>query len=83
MTRFTHGAANADGIQRLSHRWQRVGTVAGSTLRVFRPSSPPGSATAYQLLHRSINRHVANMVLTKEAKLTLSSTFRYVSIESP
>ncbi|GFV30509.1 uncharacterized protein TNCV_944942 [Trichonephila clavipes] len=31
MTRFTHGAANAeaDGIQRLLHRWQRVVTVAG------------------------------------------------------
>ncbi|GFX96108.1 uncharacterized protein TNCV_2289981 [Trichonephila clavipes] len=31
VTRFTHGAANAeaDGIQRLSHRWQRVVTVAG------------------------------------------------------
>ena len=31
MTRFTHGAANpeADGIQRLPHRWQRVVTVAG------------------------------------------------------
>ncbi|GFU47653.1 uncharacterized protein TNCV_3878451 [Trichonephila clavipes] len=31
VTRFTHGAANAevDGIQRLPHRWQRVVTVAG------------------------------------------------------
>ncbi|PSN43469.1 hypothetical protein C0J52_03210 [Blattella germanica] len=31
MTRFTHGAANAEtaGIQRLLHRWQRVVTVAG------------------------------------------------------
>ncbi|GFW39247.1 zinc finger protein 624 [Trichonephila clavipes] len=30
VTRFTHGAANAeaDGIQRLPHRWQRVVTVA-------------------------------------------------------
>ncbi|PSN54341.1 hypothetical protein C0J52_16039 [Blattella germanica] len=28
MTRFTHGAANAeaDDIQRLQHRWQRVGS---------------------------------------------------------
>ncbi|GFW25355.1 uncharacterized protein TNCV_5089201 [Trichonephila clavipes] len=31
ITRFTHGVANAeaDGIQRLPHRWQRVVTVAG------------------------------------------------------
>ncbi|GFV51810.1 hypothetical protein TNCV_1321661 [Trichonephila clavipes] len=32
------------------------------TLRVYRPSSPPGGATAYQLLHHSINRQVAKMV---------------------
>ncbi|GFW88784.1 uncharacterized protein TNCV_4972771 [Trichonephila clavipes] len=40
VTRFTLDAANADayGIQCLPHRWQRVVTVAGSTLRVFRPS---------------------------------------------
>ncbi|GFY35755.1 uncharacterized protein TNCV_4841321 [Trichonephila clavipes] len=31
VTRFTHGAENAeaDDIQRLPHRWQRVVTVAG------------------------------------------------------
>ncbi|GFW82307.1 uncharacterized protein TNCV_3817881 [Trichonephila clavipes] len=31
VTQFTYGAANAeaDGIQRLPHRWQRVVTVAG------------------------------------------------------
>ncbi|GFW65762.1 uncharacterized protein TNCV_585881 [Trichonephila clavipes] len=31
VTRFTHGASNAeaDGIQRLLHRWQCVVTVAG------------------------------------------------------
>ncbi len=31
MTRFRHGAVNAeaDGIQRLPHHWQRVVTVAG------------------------------------------------------
>ncbi|GFY34859.1 uncharacterized protein TNCV_154321 [Trichonephila clavipes] len=31
VTQFTHGAANAeaDGIQRLPHRWQRGVTVAG------------------------------------------------------
>ncbi|GFY05568.1 uncharacterized protein TNCV_4370771 [Trichonephila clavipes] len=31
VTRFTHGAASAeaDGIQRLPHRWQCVVTVAG------------------------------------------------------
>ncbi|GFV95648.1 hypothetical protein TNCV_4576491 [Trichonephila clavipes] len=37
--------------------------------------SPPGAAIVYQLLHSSINCQVAN--------LTLSPTFRYVSIESP
>ncbi|GFT57154.1 hypothetical protein TNCV_1691751 [Trichonephila clavipes] len=45
--------------------------------------SPPGGAIAYQLLHRSINRQVANVVAKKDANLALSSTFRYVSIESP
>ena len=31
VTRFTHGAAHPEavGIQRLPHRWQRVGTAAG------------------------------------------------------
>ncbi|GFV61391.1 uncharacterized protein TNCV_446071 [Trichonephila clavipes] len=31
VTRFTHGAANAeaDGIKRFPHLWQRVATVAG------------------------------------------------------
>ncbi|GFW50652.1 hypothetical protein TNCV_2889541 [Trichonephila clavipes] len=37
-------------------------------------SSPPGGATAYQLLHRSINRHAAN--------LAVSPIFRYAFIES-
>ncbi|PRD24858.1 UNVERIFIED_CONTAM: hypothetical protein NCL1_42570, partial [Trichonephila clavipes] len=34
VTRFTHGAANAeaDGIQRLPHRWQSVETDAGTIL---------------------------------------------------
>ncbi|GFR09463.1 hypothetical protein TNCT_586951 [Trichonephila clavata] len=38
VNRFAHGAANAeaDGIQRLPHRWQSVVTLAG--LRVFRLS---------------------------------------------
>ncbi|GFV85829.1 hypothetical protein TNCV_2004491 [Trichonephila clavipes] len=44
--------------------------------------SPPGDATAYQLLHRSINRQVANVVSENDANLALSPTFRYVSIES-
>ncbi|GFT61529.1 hypothetical protein TNCV_33911 [Trichonephila clavipes] len=44
--------------------------------------SPLGGATAYRLLHRSINRHVANRVTKKGANLALSLTFRYVSIES-
>ncbi|GFS48036.1 uncharacterized protein TNCV_3599691 [Trichonephila clavipes] len=41
VTRFLHSAANAeaDGIQRLPHHWQRVVTVAGGTLRVFKPRS--------------------------------------------
>ncbi|GFT43360.1 uncharacterized protein TNCV_115301 [Trichonephila clavipes] len=36
-TRFSHGAANAeaDGIQRLPHRWQRVVTVAGDYIEGF------------------------------------------------
>ncbi|GFV38323.1 HTH_48 domain-containing protein [Trichonephila clavipes] len=35
--RFTHGAANAeaDGIQRLPHRWQCVVTVAGDYFECF------------------------------------------------
>ncbi|GFV53204.1 uncharacterized protein TNCV_1065631 [Trichonephila clavipes] len=44
---------------------------------------PPGGATAYQLLHRSINRQVSNRVAKNDAHLALSPTFRYVSIESP
>ncbi|GFX20596.1 hypothetical protein TNCV_4269281 [Trichonephila clavipes] len=45
--------------------------------------SPLGGATAYQLMHRSINRQVANMVAKNGAYLALSRTFRYVFIESP
>ncbi|PRD22850.1 UNVERIFIED_CONTAM: hypothetical protein NCL1_48001 [Trichonephila clavipes] len=45
-------------------------------------SSPPGGATVYQLLHRSINHQTANMVTKNDANLALSPTFRYVSIES-
>ncbi|GFU01753.1 uncharacterized protein TNCV_1522681 [Trichonephila clavipes] len=45
-------------------------------------SSPPGGATAYPLLHRSINCQVANRVAKNDAILPLSPTFRYVSIES-
>ncbi|GFT29352.1 hypothetical protein TNCV_757111 [Trichonephila clavipes] len=45
--------------------------------------SPPGSATVYQLLYRSMNRQVVNMVAKNYANLALSPTFRYVSIESP
>ncbi|GFQ66364.1 histone-lysine N-methyltransferase SETMAR [Trichonephila clavata] len=35
VTRFTHGVANAEanGIQHLSHRWQRVVTVAGDYIK--------------------------------------------------
>ncbi|GFW21584.1 uncharacterized protein TNCV_4280991 [Trichonephila clavipes] len=49
VTRFTHGAANAeaDGIQRLPHRWQRVVTVAGDYMRVFRPRN-------FQVEHMSL-----------------------------
>ncbi|GFX82280.1 uncharacterized protein TNCV_972921 [Trichonephila clavipes] len=38
VTRFTHGAANgeADVVQRLLLRWQRVVTVARVTSRIFR-----------------------------------------------
>ncbi|GFS64399.1 hypothetical protein TNCV_3955741 [Trichonephila clavipes] len=46
-------------------------------------SSPPGGATAYQLLQHSINCQVANMFAKNDANLALSPTFRYVSIESP
>ncbi|GFX06750.1 hypothetical protein TNCV_3113381 [Trichonephila clavipes] len=45
-------------------------------------SSPPGGATGYQLLHRSIHRQVANMVAKNDANLAPSPTFLYVSIES-
>ncbi|GFV71673.1 hypothetical protein TNCV_3534631 [Trichonephila clavipes] len=34
-------------------------------------------------LHRSINRHVTNMVAENDANLAVTPTFRYVSIESP
>ncbi|PRD27082.1 UNVERIFIED_CONTAM: hypothetical protein NCL1_36333 [Trichonephila clavipes] len=43
---------------------------------------PPGGVTAYQLLHRSINRQAANMVTKINANLALSPTFCYVSFES-
>ncbi|GFX97741.1 hypothetical protein TNCV_3066281 [Trichonephila clavipes] len=43
--------------------------------------SPPGGATAYPLLYRSINRQVTSMVAKNDANLVLSTTFRY--IESP
>ncbi|GFX16298.1 hypothetical protein TNCV_4705511 [Trichonephila clavipes] len=46
-------------------------------------SSPPGGTTAYQRLHHSINRQVANMFAKNDANLALSPTFCYVSIESP
>ncbi|GFS74764.1 hypothetical protein TNCV_1690651 [Trichonephila clavipes] len=40
VTGFTHDCANAeaDDIQCLPHRWQRVVTAAGATFRVFKPS---------------------------------------------
>ncbi|GFV81106.1 hypothetical protein TNCV_2270901 [Trichonephila clavipes] len=37
--------------------------------------SPPGGATAYQLLRRSINRQVANRVTKNDANLALLPTF--------
>ncbi|GFV15677.1 hypothetical protein TNCV_4966281 [Trichonephila clavipes] len=40
----------------------------------FVAAPPPGGASAYRLLHSSINHQVAN--------LTQSPTFRYVSTES-
>ncbi|GFV03799.1 hypothetical protein TNCV_1877471 [Trichonephila clavipes] len=43
----------------------------------------PGDAIAYQLLHRSINQQVANVVAKNDANLALSPTLNYVSIESP
>ncbi|GFV15465.1 hypothetical protein TNCV_4834911 [Trichonephila clavipes] len=46
-------------------------------------SSPPGGATSHQLLHRSVNRQVANRVAKNDANLTLSPTMLYVSVESP
>ncbi|GFU51920.1 hypothetical protein TNCV_3734251 [Trichonephila clavipes] len=45
--------------------------------------SPPSGTTTYQLLHRSINHQVADRVAKNDANLTLSPTFRFVSIESP
>ncbi|GFV06775.1 hypothetical protein TNCV_1611881 [Trichonephila clavipes] len=44
---------------------------------------PPGDATVYQLLHRPINRQVANRVAKNDVNFALPPTFRYVSIESP
>ncbi|GFV70538.1 adenylate kinase 8 [Trichonephila clavipes] len=46
-------------------------------------SSPPSGATAYYLLHCSINRQVANMVAKNDVNLALLPTFHYISIESP
>ncbi|GFV56485.1 hypothetical protein TNCV_2276231 [Trichonephila clavipes] len=47
---------------------------------LFCTSSPPGGATEYQLLQRSLNCQVANRV-AKNDNLALSPTFRYVSTE--
>ncbi|GFU41224.1 hypothetical protein TNCV_1848161 [Trichonephila clavipes] len=47
------------------------------------PGSPPDGATAYQLMHRSINRQVASMVVKNDVYLALTPTFRYVSIQLP
>ncbi|GFW45666.1 transposable element tc3 transposase [Trichonephila clavipes] len=44
---------------------------------------PLAGATAYQLLHRSNNRQVANRITKNDANLALSPTFRYVTIISP
>ncbi|GFX28767.1 hypothetical protein TNCV_4250061 [Trichonephila clavipes] len=44
--------------------------------------SPPGSATAYQLQHHSINRQAVNRVAKNDAYLALSPTFHNVSIKS-
>ncbi|GFV84202.1 hypothetical protein TNCV_3038621 [Trichonephila clavipes] len=38
--------------------------------------SPPDEAAAFQLLHSSINRQVANMIMKNCANLALSPTFR-------
>ncbi|GFT01958.1 hypothetical protein TNCV_2672971 [Trichonephila clavipes] len=45
--------------------------------------SLPSDATAYQLLHCSINCQVSNMVAKNDANLALLPTFRYVPNESP
>ncbi|GFV97181.1 retrotransposable element Tf2 protein type 3 [Trichonephila clavipes] len=50
--------------------------------KINKQSSSPGGATAYQLLHHSINRQVANKVAENDANMARSPTFRYVSIES-
>ncbi|GFS73494.1 hypothetical protein TNCV_1101961 [Trichonephila clavipes] len=44
-------------------------------------SSPPGGATAYQLLHRSIICQVANRVAENYVNLALSPPFHQVSIK--
>ncbi|GFW87566.1 hypothetical protein TNCV_4485311 [Trichonephila clavipes] len=45
--------------------------------------SSPGGAITFQLLRRSLNRHVANVVAKKDAKKALSPPFRYASIKLP
>ncbi|GFY02808.1 uncharacterized protein TNCV_3506881 [Trichonephila clavipes] len=50
---------------------------------IFVEAPNAGEATAYQLLHRSINRQVVNVGAKNDANLALSATFRYVSIETP
>ncbi|GFY17094.1 hypothetical protein TNCV_1088701 [Trichonephila clavipes] len=47
-----------------------------STLELEGSYSPPGGATAYQLLRRSINRQVANRVAKNDTNLAVSPTCR-------
>ncbi|PRD37909.1 UNVERIFIED_CONTAM: hypothetical protein NCL1_04718 [Trichonephila clavipes] len=58
-------------------------TVQPITMKIGMHISPSGGAEEYQLLHRSINRQVANMVAENDTNLVQSLTFRYDSVESP
>ncbi|GFY36822.1 hypothetical protein TNCV_2567841 [Trichonephila clavipes] len=67
---------DTETIEAAESRKRAVAKRAQQRRLIFKKNtSPPGGATAYRFLHSSINCQVAN--------LTLSPTFRYVSVESP
>ncbi|GFV69208.1 DUF4817 domain-containing protein [Trichonephila clavipes] len=71
-------------IENWTSRLDYIRASRGSPMpEIIFKNSPPGGTTAYQLLHRLINRQVAIMVAKNDTDLALLPTFRFVSIESP